>query len=204
MLQKGSCGAEVQDDDRQEAMRGRLRLSATGRRIGVDAYDELGFAYELKTTTKGTVSTGRDLHAEKVSRWRQQFWVVGRGRYIKTDDQPGKGLFHFSDLYFLAPIHLEVYYSKWEAHWAECWALWREVDERLVGMTPEQCLRNRAIYEQGMRLNDPSIPLSHIRKHGIRLEGDVAVHLRQLRDQFRHTVPDPGQEGVCAPVIMTG
>jgi hypothetical protein len=71
-----------QDDVRQEQMRDRFNLDrpAVWSRIGVDAeldIDGRRIPFELKSTTKGSVSTVRDLSPRHISAWHGKHWLIG-------------------------------------------------------------------------------------------------------------------------------
>lgn len=57
-----------------------LGLTRSGRRTGDDATDEKGRAYELKSTTKGSVGTSRDVGESYLDRMLSRALVVLKGR----------------------------------------------------------------------------------------------------------------------------
>lgn len=71
-----------QDDDRENAMRdlfGLYKDEAEGR-SGTDAYLNLDgkiIPFELKTTSKGSVTTVRDFGPDHVAKWRDKHWLIG-------------------------------------------------------------------------------------------------------------------------------
>ncbi|WP_197739576.1 PDDEXK family nuclease [Vibrio taketomensis] len=71
-----------QDDVREEAMRNLFGLykDENEGRSGVDAYLDIhGYqiAFELKTTSKGSVTTVRDFGPDHIEKWRTKHWLIG-------------------------------------------------------------------------------------------------------------------------------
>jgi hypothetical protein len=71
-----------QDDIRESAMRelfGLYKDESEGR-SGVDAYLDIDgriIPFELKTTSKGSVTTVRDFGLEHIEKWKDQHWLIG-------------------------------------------------------------------------------------------------------------------------------
>lgn len=68
----------VQDDRRENEMRRLFRLLPGDGREGVDAYLELGgskIPFELKSTTKTSFSTVRDLGHDHIEKWQRVHWL---------------------------------------------------------------------------------------------------------------------------------
>jgi hypothetical protein len=101
-------GRKPQDREREDALIRRLDLqSANANRIGIDAHDEFGNNYELKTTTQARISTARDVGLNHLNKWRELFWICSKGHY-------GSGGFQFTETYFLFPAQLEEWFSRIE------------------------------------------------------------------------------------------
>lgn len=71
-----------QDDDREEAMRELFGLykDQNEGRDGIDAHLDLGdeaIAFELKTTSKGSVTTVRDFGPDHIEKWNEKHWLIG-------------------------------------------------------------------------------------------------------------------------------
>lgn len=71
-----------QDDDREEAMRNLFDLykDEDEGRDGVDAHldiDGESLPFELKTTSKGSVTTVRDFGPDHIRKWRNKHWLIG-------------------------------------------------------------------------------------------------------------------------------
>jgi len=71
-----------QDDDREEAMRTLFDLYKDDNegRDGVDAHldiDGRRVPFELKTTSKGSVTTVRDFGPDHIEKWKDKHWLIG-------------------------------------------------------------------------------------------------------------------------------
>jgi hypothetical protein len=71
-----------QDDDREEAMIALFDLykDETEGRSGTDAFLEIDgiiIPFELKTTSKGSVTTVRDFGPDHVQKWKNKHWIIG-------------------------------------------------------------------------------------------------------------------------------
>ncbi len=71
-----------QDDDREEAMRKLFDLykDENEGRDGVDAHldiDGRSVPFELKTTSKGSVTTVRDFGPDHIEKWEDKHWLIG-------------------------------------------------------------------------------------------------------------------------------
>ncbi|RON25647.1 hypothetical protein [Pseudomonas lini] len=71
-----------QDDDRELAMCRlfELRKDESENRSGIDAFLDLNGAtipFELKTTSKGSVTTVRDFGLDHIKKWEGKHWLIG-------------------------------------------------------------------------------------------------------------------------------
>ena len=71
-----------QDDGREEAMRVLFELYKDDNegRDGVDAHMEIDgmvVPFELKTTSKGSVTTVRDFGPDHIQKWKDKHWLIG-------------------------------------------------------------------------------------------------------------------------------
>jgi hypothetical protein len=71
-----------QDDQREREMRQIFGLTKdeTEGRSGIDAYLQLDgklYPFELKTTSKGSVTTVRDFGHEHIRKWKNKHWLIG-------------------------------------------------------------------------------------------------------------------------------
>ncbi len=168
----------VQDDVREQQLALQLNLSRSRSRMGSDARDEFGNRYELKTVTTRNVTTGRDIGPDYLDRLRQSYFICARGEYTDYG-------FHVRDIYFLAPEMMEEWIRSIEGRLANDRALVDSALEllRQAGFTGD-LNRLRQIGYRGFTLNNPKIPWSYIESHGVRLEGEPALHLRALIGRF--------------------
>src|SRR5579859_442345 len=91
----------VQDAAREELMRNLFGLMPSGEgRSGADAIDEQGHPFELKSTTKDSVSTARDVGAHTLAKWRTRYWICAKGKNPRTG-------FALDEVYFLHPSFLK-------------------------------------------------------------------------------------------------
>jgi hypothetical protein len=148
-------------------------------RIDVDAYDEFGNPYELKTTSKGGVSTARDLGYRHLDKWSKRYWIVA-DFVNRTEGHV------FTGFWFLAPEHMEAWYAMIRARLDQDTALTRRAVDamRLGGATEEDISRVEKLCNDGALLNDPNIPKGYIRKHAIPMIGDQRICLRELVARF--------------------
>lgn len=73
----------VQDDAREIEVRELIGLRAGAGRSDIDAFFDFTFKgrqyatpIELKSTTVGSVSTGRDIGPDHLAKWRHRVWVI--------------------------------------------------------------------------------------------------------------------------------
>ena len=170
----------VQDGTREEQMAKLFNLTRKGGRIGIDAEDEKGNHYELKSTTKGGVSTARDLGPNHLKKWRTRYWIIQSGHNTK------KG-FIFESTHFLAPVHMEEWYKKIEEKLKADMKLTR-LTKRLLKkagiLTKEQIERVDWLMHRGKLMNDPNIPKGYIRNNGILITKQYPEHLRELVTEY--------------------
>ena len=142
------------------------RLKGNKKKAGTDAWDRLRRRFEVKTTTtKYTVSTGRDVTSVTVNRWRIHYWLISFGH---TDDD---GEFVMDDLYITHPINLEPRFAKRERDMLP--KGWRKKAIRTCERHPEEWLPEEieALKEDlKHKLNDPKIPKSFVRENCTKLD----------------------------------
>jgi len=74
--------SNFQDDDREEAMRSLFGLYKDEEegRSGIDAFLDIKnktLPFELKTTSKGSVTTVRDFGPDHIRKWKNKHWLIG-------------------------------------------------------------------------------------------------------------------------------
>jgi len=100
----------VQDDTREEEIRTLAGLEKIGGRTDVDAhltdYPEYGnIPFELKSSTGKSVSTGRDVGHDHLTKWDSIDWLVGF--YIEVNNE-----LSLSELYHFGPGDLDWFKEK--------------------------------------------------------------------------------------------
>ena len=172
----------VQDDQREADLAELCELTRPGGRIDVDAFDcvvPIPNPFELKTTSKGGVSTARDLGYKHLEKWSKRYWIIAD--FIKH----AQG-YTFTTIWFLAPEHM----AEWFQTIRERLDRDRDVTERAVvamiagGLSNEDIERIRYLCSEGAKLNDPNIPKGYVRKHGIPVIENHAKNIRELVKQY--------------------
>lgn len=171
--------AEIQDNRREQQMRDLLKLQeAHAGRYGADAVDEFGHEFELKSTTKQSVSTARDVGLHTLQKWRERYWVFAKGTNRKRSG------FHIAELYFLHPSDFDEWLQRYET-------LFRrdlQLLDRLTKMMRDAALpstdieRVQYLIQRGYTLNNPHIPWVYVQTHGTNVgaDADPAGRLREL------------------------
>lgn len=164
----------VQDDVREEELARRLQLQRSDRRTGSDARDEHGNRYELKSVTTSSVTTGRDIGRDYLDRLRHSYFICAKG----TNTEFG---FAIADIYFLSPDMMGDWIAGIEARIGGDQGLVDAALSLLAASGFEGDLeRLKRICYRGFTLNNPKISWRYVTTHGIRLEGQPALHLREL------------------------
>lgn len=142
--------------------------------MGSDARDEHDNRYELKTCTTKNVTTGRDVGPDYLERLRQSYFICARGQNTEYG-------FVTQDLYFLSPPMMEGWIGTIESRLSTDKALVDDAIEalRMQGFAGD-LERLRKIHYRGIKINNPKIPWTYIESHGVRLEGEPSLRLREL------------------------
>jgi len=170
-----------------------LELEVSRSRIGADASDEHGNQYELKTTTTGSVGTGRDVGFSYFGRMRTRYLIAARGRQTHYS-------FAFEEIYFLHPDDLEEWIRPIEARLERDSELIEAAVSSLLatGAAPENVERLRYLGSRGLTLNNPKIPWAYISRHGTLLGQHPELDLRTLVEAHPILV-SPDDEAEEAP-----
>lgn len=174
MAETGPRRRQVQDDIRERQLADQLQLERSPSRTGSDAKDEFGNRYELKTVTTNSVTTGRDVGLPYLARLRDSFLVCARG--VNTDYG-----FRTESIYFLSPDMMEDWITNLETKILADAALVDTAVEALEATGFEgDVQRLRYLASRGFTVNNPKISWAYIVGHGVRIEGEPALHLREL------------------------
>lgn len=168
----------VQDGQREKDLAALFGLTRGNSRIGVDAHDRHGNPFELKTTSKGGVSTARDVGPHTLAKWSSRYWLIARGKNFATG-------FRFERVFFMAPQHLAGWIDTLRARFASDAAIIDKARAPLTGtLSPEEMERVQYIFKRGILLNDPNIPWRYVESNGIEILADHAERLSELVEQF--------------------
>lgn len=168
---------EVQDNLREAQLRDLFQLRPSGQgRQGADALDESENPFELKTTTKGGVSTARDVGPHTVVKWRTRYWLFAKGKNLATG-------FAIDETYLLHPDNMEEWFASL-ARFADDLALLERVQKSMAqaGYTDAEVKRITYLVSRGCTLNNPHIPWSYVQKNGIQITQNHALELRKFVD----------------------
>jgi hypothetical protein len=171
---------EVQDAAREQMLRTLFGLVPAGEgRSGPDALDEAGHRFELKTTTKNSVSTARDVGPHTLEKWQERYWICARGRNLARG-------FEISEVYFLPPEALSNWLLPMRKQFESDLNLLKRASETLMqqNYTPAEIKRLSYLLRRGFTINNPHIPWKYIQAHGILITDNYAARLRQLMQQY--------------------
>ena len=167
---------QIQDDSREKALIKKFNLTPmNANRIGIDA--TLGdFNFELKTSSKGGISTARDVGLNHIEKWEKLYWIVA------VVDKEKKG---FGTIYLLKPENMKDWIDKIKNKLTIKYDLIERCGEYIVNsgdFLDEEVLALKSIMKRGITLNDPNIPKGYIETHWIKLSSnnyskDLRKHL---------------------------
>lgn len=164
----------VQDNQREKDLAMMFDLIRSKSRIGVDAYDQNGNPFELKTTSKGGVPTARDVGPHTLLEWTSKYWIIARGKNLSTG-------FRIDRVFFMAPSHLEGWVNTLREKFARDIAINEKTCAAVQGLlSDDEMARLRYILKRGILLNDPNIPWGYIEKNGVEITSDHAKRLAEL------------------------
>lgn len=164
----------VQDNLREQEMIRLFGLIGGVGRDGVDATDEFGREYELKTTSKGGVSTARDAGYNHLDKWKPRYWLIG-------DFENRSEGFHFKQFYLLTPDRMAGWYEKIRDRLDASTRIKDQIIAFLrAAKAPEELIAAGAkLLSDGALLNDPNIPKGYIQQNGILITSDYQEKLRE-------------------------
>jgi len=119
-----------------------------------DAFDEQNHPFELKSTTRSSVTTARDVNLTTLGSWRRKYWILAKGRNLTTS-------FVIDALYIAHPNQLEEFFARIEARLNTDWEFCRPVLKTAKdgGVEDDVLQRVESILHRGITLNNPKIPL---------------------------------------------
>ena len=208
-----------QDDDREKAMVDLFSLykAEDEGRSGVDAFldiDGKTIPFELKTTSKGSVTTVRDFGPDHIKKWVGKHWLFGffmnnaeyylygsplrMEAYVSTDFKlaevvPAK--INFTNMYSI--IGKKSIYSFGDAYAIQKKQYKKkkyiELQDVPNGYTPKQMLeivreRTEYLIKRGSTLNNPHIPFSYFNEWE-KITSNHSERLHEMvRDYFKSLV----------------
>lgn len=156
----------VQDNLREIQLATVLNLKHMTGRWGHDAEDDYGNKYELKSTTKGSFGTGRDVSLKMIEIWRKRYWICATGNNLSSG-------FEFKEIYFLSPYMLEDWFNNVEQKIRKDLDLLNVVLSYVEDILTEiQLQRLEYLIKRGMTYNNPKIGLPYIKEKGIVLNSE--------------------------------
>ena len=164
MVKKSIPGVDVQDNKREQALAKILGLQTTGKRSGFDAYDEFGNPYELKTTSKNDVGTGRDIGRSFIEKLRKEYFIAA-----KSSLEPGE--WKPSEIIVCHPDDLEEWIeAKLGSRLSADESLMSRVIEKISKVfKKEEVERIEYLINRGMTYNNPKISWDYLVQHGTKL-----------------------------------
>ncbi len=160
-------------------MRDAFGLIASGQgRMGVDALDELGHGFELKSATKSGVTTGRDVGMHTLRRYRTRYWIICKGVNRRSG-------FEIDECYFLSPEMMEEWISTIERRLEPDLVLLQRVLSLMEqsNFAEEDINRLDYLVKRGSTLNNPKIQWHYVQSHGMKIEGNPKEALKRLVSQ---------------------
>ena len=169
---------EVQDNEREDQLIRLFGLKKLKGRAGADAIDEFGHLFEIKSTTKGGVGTGRDVSIEMLNEWRNRYWIIAKGKNFASGYQ-------FEKIYFLSPSMIEGAFKKIEDTITPDLNLKDKVIRILSNQIPRQFSSDELekinyLMARGSTKNNPHISWIYIKEYGILIENNHADTLKRL------------------------
>jgi hypothetical protein len=168
---------EIQDSARQNELRKLFDLQDPGLgRMGPDAIDERGNVYELKSTTKESVGTGRDVGFHTIKEYRKKHWIFGKYEFNRS-----KRRWELVETYYCSPNMMKDYFDQLEKRLLPDLRYYERIRQFLVSHgCPEPLERLDYLVKRGITKNNPKIPYHYIQEHCVKIVENHAETLRKL------------------------
>lgn len=171
--------APIQDQRREEQMIRLLGLINAEGRLGHDAEDKRGNIFELKSSTKDSFGTSRDVSIDMINKWRKRYWIFAQGINYK------KG-FEINLLYLCTPDMMKEQFDTLAKRFES------DVNIRDIVVTNlkkilESSKLERLIYliNRGMTYNNPHISIKYVKEHGVEIDlQNPKTHLEKLMNGY--------------------
>ncbi len=141
-----------------------LGLKKAEGRLGHDAEDNNGNIFELKSSTKNSFGTGRDVSVSMINKWRKRHWVFANGTNYKSG-------FKIESMYYCSPNMMkdqfDILYEKFKPDMKISKTVLAYVDGILVEIQIE---RLKYLLNRGMTYNNPHISMKYVSSYGIEID----------------------------------
>ena len=174
----------VQDDSRERQIAELCELVVSDRRDGPDAYDSVGNPYEIKSATKNSVTTARDVGLHTIQSWRSKYWIIAIGDNLASG-------FIINGLWICHPDDLDGRFKEIESELVASWEKCQQVLDAAhrsgvdVGVLGE--VRDRL--QRGITKNNPKIPLRHVISGGLQLPHSRPQDISSILSEFTRRRP---------------
>jgi len=129
----------------------------------------------MKSTTKESFGTGRDVSVEMITKWRERHWVFAHG----TNYDNG---FSIEEMYYCSPAMMKEKFDEMELRFAP------DIHIRDTIMIHVKRILNSAqlkrlyyLVSRGMTYNNPHIGLKYVKEHGVKINLEFpAEHLKKI------------------------
>lgn len=169
----------VQDNRRETQIAGIVGLKPSEKRAGRDATDLYGNSFELKSATKKSITTARDVGVHTIAKWRKTYWVVATGRN-KADK------FEIDSIYVAHPNDLERWFAPLEkllrAEARVCFNVLKAAAKAGACKLDIEFVRQKC--ERGITRNNPHIPLGLFQNHCLKLDHINQIAAKQQLAEF--------------------
>lgn len=154
----------VQDSRRESFMADYCGLTSSGTRAGRDVCDQAGNPVELKSTTRDSVSTARDVGLHTIAAWRREYWIFCVGHNFR-------GSWMMRELYIAHPDDLEPWFADIESKLKKDAKVAEMVlgSARARGVAKGTLERAAYLMNRGATINNPHIPMALIRERATKI-----------------------------------
>lgn len=154
----------IQDQAREDMMVNLLGLKKAEGRLGHDAEDDKGNIFELKSSTKNSFGTGRDVSISMINKWRKRHWIFANGTNYKTG-------FKIESMHYCSPNMMkdqfDILYEKFKPDIKISKFVLAYVDDVLVKI---QIDRLKYLLDRGMTYNNPHISMKYVKEYGVEID----------------------------------
>lgn len=139
---------------------GLIKYSETYNRP-YDALDGFNNKYEIKSTSKGPVSTARDCNINHIHKWRNVIWIVGVWNRNSST---------YGDIHLLRPQEMKGWLDTMENEYNEIESIRQEILKEFRKRDDINQVMLEKMLKRSLTKNDPRIPYDYIVANGIKIE----------------------------------